>query len=453
MAVSNMSLILVVGVRRLVGPGALAGDPEHDLRYRRRVSADADIAGAVPAAPVRAGDRIVALDVLRGVALLGIFIMNMPGFSHSLFTPPAADLDPLDSVVRGLRDALFAGKFNLLFGMLFGIGFTLQLRRLGAPTAASASGEVSRTASAPNRATRLYARRLAALLGIGLVHAVLLWPGDVLVVYAVLGFGLLAVRHLPDRAVLVLLALCLLYPATAEVLRALLFSFETETIAAFQYQDLELTNDIAFGHGSFLDAVRETARVFFWSYSTPLGLYSYAAFYVQMATGILAGFLIGRRGWIAQLAAPGADLRPWPRTLLGVVIVAAVLELVAAAIGAAFVSTLARTIGRAALAALYAVVVLRLVGTPDGGRWLAPFARAGRMPLTNYLLQTLLASAVFYGWGLGLWGRAGPTFETLLAVLLFFFVQIPLSSAWLARFRYGPVEYLWRLLTYGRRAL
>ena len=75
------------------------------------------------------------------------------------------------------------------------------------------------------------------------------------------------------------------------------------------------------------------------------------------------------------------------------------------------------------------------------------------MPLTNYLLQTVLAGAVFYGWGLGLWGRVDPTFETLLAALLFFAVQLPFSAAWLSRFRYGPVEYLWRLLTYGRRAL
>ena len=397
------------------------------------MSADADIAGAVPAAPVRAGERIVALDVLRGMALLGIFIMNMPGFTHSLFAPPAADLGAIDRLVAGLRDALFAGKFNLLFGLLFGIGFTLQLRRLGEPV--------------------LYVRRLAALLAIGLVHAVLLWPGDVLVIYAVLGIGLLALRQVPERTVIVLLGLCLLYPATAELARSLLFSFETETLAAFAYQDLELTNDIAFGHGSFVDAVRETMRVFVWSYSSPLGLYSYAAFYVQMATGILAGFLVGRRGWVTQLAERAAELRRWTGMLLAIVVVAALLEVVAGASGAPFVSTLARTIGRAALAGFYAVVVLRLAGTPQGVSWLAPFARAGRMPLTNYLLQTVLASAVFYGWGLGLWGRVGPTFETLLAVLLFFAVQLPFSAAWLGRFRYGPLEYLWRLLTYGPRAL
>ena len=74
------------------------------------------------------------------------------------------------------------------------------------------------------------------------------------------------------------------------------------------------------------------------------------------------------------------------------------------------------------------------------------------MPLSNYLLQTLLATFVFYGWGLGFWGRASPWIEVALAVGLFFLVQLPLSAWWLSRFRYGPVEYVWRRLTYGRLA-
>ena len=101
--------------------------------------------------------------------------------------------------------------------------------------------------------------------------------------------------------------------------------------------------------------------------------------------------------------------------------------------------TLARTIGRAALAAFYALTVVRLVRDRACAGWLRPFEYAGRMPLSNYLLQTVLASAVFYGWGLGLWGRAGPASETLLAIGLFVLVQLPLSRWWLGRFRYGPI--------------
>jgi uncharacterized protein len=393
-------------------------------------------------APLPVAQRIEALDVLRGVALFGIFIMNMPGFTHSLFTPPAPAPDPVDAFVVALRDLLFAGKFNLMFGLLFGIGFSIQLGRLEA-------------ARPGGGATLIYARRLAVLLAIGVVHAALLWSGDVLVVYALLGFGLLALRRLPERAILALVALCLVYPAVSDALRPSLLSFETETVAAFEYQDFEASADIAFGRGSFLDAARETARVFAWSYTTPLGLFSYAAFYVQMATGILLGFLVGRRRWAERLPALREPLRRAQWLAAGLALLFGTLSLLlspgdAEPGGAMLGSALARTIGRACLMAFYAVSVLRLLQHPVAARLLHPFAAAGRMPLSNYLLQTAMATFVFYGWGLGYWGRATPLQETLLAAALFFVVQLPLSAAWLATFRYGPVEYVWRRLTYGR---
>ena len=118
---------------------------------------------------------------------------------------------------------------------------------------------------------------------------------------------------------------------------------------------------------------------------------------------------------------------------------------------AVFVAALARTLGRAALAACYAVAVVRLVGAGAVPQWLRPLQLAGRMPLTNYLLQTLLASFCFYGWGLGWWGRADAAFETALAIVLFTCVQLPFSALWLARHRAGPLEALWRFFTYGSR--
>ena len=93
---------------------------------------------------------------------------------------------------------------------------------------------------------------------------------------------------------------------------------------------------------------------------------------------------------------------------------------------------------------------LRLLELPRAARLLRPFAFAGRMPLSNYLLQTLMGSFIFYGWGLGYWGRATPLVEVLLPMALFLALQLPLSAWWLSRFRYGPVEYVWRRLTYGR---
>ena len=93
------------------------------------------------------------------------------------------------------------------------------------------------------------------------------------------------------------------------------------------------------------------------------------------------------------------------------------------------------------------MMLMTLLGVPLGS---APFAFAGRMPLSNYLGQTVLTSFVFYGWGLGWWGRTTPLVEVALPLGLFFLLQLPLSAFWLSRFRYGPVEYVWRRLTYGK---
>jgi uncharacterized protein len=459
MAVSNIDDPFPTGDCACTGV-AFGRGPLADCDTVVAVTADADPIANDTASPVASADRVAALDVLRGFALLGIFIMNMPGFAHSLFAAAAPETNSLDALVAALRDLLFAGKFNLLFGLLFGIGFALQMARLegsgpARPWPPPASDPRAR------RPARLYARRLVFLLVVGIVHAMLLWPGDVLVVYAVLGFVLLALRRIDDRTLLGLIAACLLFPALAELARAVLFSITTETVAAFQYQEFETSNDLAFGHGSFLAAVLETARVFFWSYSTPLGLFAYAAYYVQMGTGILAGFLLGRHGWPGRAPIAAATLARAQWSALALALAATSIATVgadsaAATVGghaAVFATALARTLGRAALAAFYAFTVLRLLHGRDVPRWLRPLERAGRMPLSNYLLQTLLASFVFYGWGLGLWGRVGPTVETLLAIGLFVGVQLPLSNWWLGRFRYGPLEYLWRRFTYGARVL
>ena len=388
-----------------------------------------------------ASERIDALDVLRGVALLGIFVVNMATFGHSIFAPlPTEEWRTPDGIVASLRELLFAGKFNLMFGLVFGIGFTLQLRRLEAADAHSA--------------TLVYVRRLTALLGIGLVHAAFLWMGDVLVAYSVLGFGLLALRRAPTALVVLLLAACLAYPAASDVLSNQFFSTQTAVIGQFRIGELAASNDQAFGHGGFIDAVRETMQTFAWAYTTPLGLFTVFSFFVQMGTGILLGFLVGRRGWITRLDALRLPMR---RAQVGALALALAAGTAWYAMGgsggadgsAPIGSALARTLGRASLMALYALTVLRLAVEPRTKRVMRVFAWPGRMPLTNYLLQTIMGLSIFYGWGLAWWDRTGAVTETVLALALYIGVQIPLSAWWLSRFRYGPVEFVWRRLTYG----
>jgi uncharacterized protein len=96
------------------------------------------------------------------------------------------------------------------------------------------------------------------------------------------------------------------------------------------------------------------------------------------------------------------------------------------------------------------LLIVRLMQTASGPRWFAPLALAGRMPLTNDLMQTLICTTLFYGWGFGLWGRVGPAWGLVLALAIYFVVQVPLSLWWLARHQRGPMEALWARLTYGR---
>jgi uncharacterized protein len=108
---------------------------------------------------------------------------------------------------------------------------------------------------------------------------------------------------------------------------------------------------------------------------------------------------------------------------------------------------------RLGLVTFYIVVLLRLCLHRAWRTLLVPIAVVGRMPLSNYLLQTLMATFIFYGWGLGYWNRGTPSDWFQLAVALYLVVQIPLSLLWMARFKYGPMEYVWRVLTYGYRSL
>jgi uncharacterized protein len=108
---------------------------------------------------------------------------------------------------------------------------------------------------------------------------------------------------------------------------------------------------------------------------------------------------------------------------------------------------------RVTIMIFYVATIIRAVCNEHWRRRIAPVTLAGRMPLTNYLLQTLIAVTLFYHWGFDLWGKVGPALDLVLAVAIFFVIQVLLSRWWLSRFQIGPMEYLWRVLTYGRGAV
>ena len=398
-------------------------------------------------ASLPAGQRIATLDIVRGFALLGILIMNVPGFGNSFFAEADGSHlwgQPADQLAEQGRDLLFSGKFNSMFSLLFGIGFTLQFARM--------------QQADPQRATVLYARRLAVLGVIGLLHAGLFWTGDVLHVYAVLGLlALFPLRRASDRTLILLMGLCLLYPALNGGLRLLLVTPDITALLVQQAQAFEHSNNAAYGHGSFAQAAAEHRREFAHDYNNRWSLWGMLGWYVQMALTLLLGLLAGRRRWPQR----SAGLMPQIRRLQGGALLAGL------ACGALFtvifelnrlpgpspiklLGSVAYWLSRLAMMVFYVLTLVRLAQHPIWAARLAPIAAAGRMPLTNYLMQTALCTTLFYGWGFGLWGQVGPAAGLALALLIFFGVQLPCSMGWLRHHDQGPMERLWSRLTYGR---
>ena len=398
--------------------------------------------------PLSVAQRIPTLDIVRGFALLGILIMNMPGFSSSFFAEAdGSHLWPgkLDQVAEQVRDLLFSGKFNSMFSLLFGIGFTIQFSRMQARD--------------PARATGLYLRRLLVLGVFGVVHVTVFWTGDVLHIYALLGLlMLLVLRWFSNRAIVVLIGLCLLYPALSGALRLVVMTPEVTALLVAQNQAFEASNNAAYGHGSFADAAREHLREVSFFYGNRWSLWGMLGFYVQMAMTMLLGLLAGRHRWPQRIPEllPHIPRLQWGALALGLacgVVFTVIYELQRAPgpTPLKLLASLCYWTSRLALMIFYVLSIARLAQTPRGARVLAPLALTGRMPLTNYLMQTLLCTALFYGWGLGWWGRVGPAAGLGLALLIYFCIQVPWSLWWLRHHERGPMEALWARLTYGRR--
>jgi uncharacterized protein len=401
------------------------------------------------AAPIRPGERIEVLDAIRGFALLGIFIMNMPAFNTSLFFGYGSEvLWPhwWDRGTETVREVIFSGKFNSMFSMLFAIGFTIQLQRL--------------QAREPERATRIYLRRLFWLFVFGLIHGCVFWAGDVLHMYALLGLVLLALRRVPDRVIAAVIVACLLYPAVMGVIRiATTTPEEIQATIALTQQTVSADN-AAFGRGNFLDAVKQSTADMLLFYEHPLRVGMVGA-YVQFLTTVLLGLLLGRRRFFQDISAQLPLVRRVQWLSLAIGLIAGIgfmtwRNVVVDPMQPSVWRVLAGTgyvVCRVAIMSFYVATIVRAVCNERWRRRLIPITIAGRMPLTNYLLQTLIGVTLFYNWGFGLWGEVGPALDLLLAVAIFFVIQVPLTRWWLARFQQGPMEYLWRVLTYGRGAL
>jgi uncharacterized protein len=387
---------------------------------------------------VAPGSRIFAVDVVRGFALFGVLLENMYGFGADSV---AWNSTP-DRVAFAIMHVFFESKTWTLFSILFGFGFALQLER----------AESSGFAFVP-----AYLRRLAVLFVLGAANA-LLFDGDILMLYAELGLGLLVVRRLSTRRLLVLAPLLMLVFPVAHFLSHERRAGPNEIERARAGLEREKRTNV-YAVGSFVEVVADNADAI---PADPLEDLTNPESGLSVFAMLLVGYAVGRSGVLRDIrghAAAIARVRTWGLGLgLGAMLAERVLHVTAgydvfraqrAGPGVRLAGDLLFAYGITALALGYAATLVLAAQTPRGKAVLAPLATIGRLTLTAYLMQTLMFTTLFYGYGFGQVYRLGPVAVTGWA-LAFFAVQLLLAGWWSRRFRFGPMEWLWRCLTYLR---
>jgi uncharacterized protein len=385
-----------------------------------------------PGSPAEPAERLDVVDALRGAALAGVLLANLGPLSlYELLTDEQKRALPtaaFDRVATAVLHLFVDGKAITVFSLLFGIGFALQLAR----------------AADDGARVRLFLRRIAILLAIGLVHAYFVWWGDILVWYAFVGALLVVVRRASDRVLLGAAG------ALALVIPPLVFPQVRAFLAPPRQADVYAAAMVAFTDGGFADLVRQNAALVDWSRRSNWALLGF------VGGRFLLGYWAGRRGLLTDAPQHRVLLTRilWVSLALGIAlslleasreIVMARVPLLAAGAGN-LVLRMALRATTLTLGIAYAVgFVLLFERARAVLRLLAPF---GRMALTNYLAQSVLGIALFYGLGLGIGPRFGVA-GWLAAWVLLLVAQVWASHVWLARYRYGPMEWLWRSLTYG----
>jgi uncharacterized protein len=401
--------------------------------------------------PVQTNQREIFMDVLRGFAILGIFIANLNGFSwyssQSKVTGPYL-LPAADNTMSFLHHLFIEGKFYSIFSLLFGWGIALQIKR----------GEASCINPIPT-----VRRRLLFMLLLGAIH-LLIWVGDIVFFYAMLSFILLPLRKFSNKTLLITGSILILSPILLYALKMTwpILNYPAELMiktgmkvegALFDIKSEEGFMAI-LKEGNWWDQLKINIGGFFYRYQ-----YLFFVSRIPKVVGMfLIGYVLGRSDFYK-------NIQQHKKLLYWIIGGGLAIGLPANYLLAQYMSsdtgdywqlkikglyqTIAYALGVAPLALAYVGLFMLSFQTKAGNKIMSILAPVGKMAFSNYVMHSLIGNFVFLGAGLGYMGQVGPVYFTLFGVIVFI-IQILLSTIWLKYFNYGPLEWLWRSATYKK---
>lgn len=391
-------------------------------------------------------ERFAILDVMRGIALLGICLANFGELSLYTFQPASVTssmpIAPIDSIIRFFQYFLVDGKFYTLFSLLFGIGFSILLNNC------EKSGR---------NGNKIFYRRMIILAVIGLLHLVMLWAGDILLLYALLGMLLPALRKVPDRKLITIAIILLVFPVVLDAFSELTdgrFSLMIPVNRAVDYFHARagITSE---NFGTWLRDGQ--------SYSDILS-FNFAGSFIRIGEFIegnrvfkvfglfILGLYVGRKRIYADIRGNRELLQKIRNYGFAIGTPTSLIY--------AWNAVAEQSIGITGSSAIYAISVVPMglayaasiclwYDSCKRKNYFTPLANTGRMALTNYIGQSVAGMIIYYGIGFGLGASMGLVYVQLIALGVFI-VQMFLSNVWLQYFKYGPLEWIWRMLTYGK---
>lgn len=402
------------------------------------------------ALPVQPAERLLLLDVLRGFAIFGILMVNMKIFSNpmTIMMLPLHEISVGESLIPDyFVRFFFEGKFYTLFSLLFGYGFWIFMNK-----------QVESGSILP-----VFKRRLLILLLTGALHLSLVWAGDILFFYALLGFLLILFRKSSNRKIAIWGVIMVFFPTILMLIMwgfIALGSMAPEGKAAIDASFQESADTMralvenayqVYSTGSYSEVtsirIKEWLTLLpgmFFFYPSVLGMFLFGTWAARKGLGkadaASSRFFKKVLPWSLVLGIAGEGLYTWLSQSINMSVPT----------GTSLLATFSHALGAPAMTLFYVSSIALLLNKDIMRSFWNALVPVGRMALTNYLMQSIICTLIFYSYGLGYFGKF-TTLDGIILVVVIFTIQIFASRLWFRKYSIGPAEWLWRSLTYMKK--